>query len=110
MQEYIFSRISKKTRNNLDNSTYCFSLAANTAFIALMAADLGINKASNINWARGQIHYMLGDNPRQSSYVVGFGQNPPKRPHHKSRYSFIVDELPTSQKHMRDHNMANLIS
>ena len=83
-----------------------FSLAANTAFIALMAADLGINKASNINWARGQIHYMLGDNPRQSSYVVGFGQNPPKRPHHKSRYSFIVDELPTSPKHMRDDKMA----
>ena len=87
-----------------------FSLAANTAFIALMAADLGINKASNINWARGQIHYMLGDNPRQSSYVVGFGQNPPKRPHHKSRYSFIVDELPTSPKHMCVHKKAQLIT
>ena len=60
-------------------------LSANTAFIALMAADLGINPVTNINWAQGQIHYMLGDNPRQSSYVVGYGNNPPKRPHHKGR-------------------------
>ncbi|XP_060580783.1 endoglucanase A-like [Ruditapes philippinarum] len=57
---------------------------ANVAFIALMAADLGIDAEANKNWAKGQIDYMLGDNPRSSSYVVGFGNNPPKQPHHKS--------------------------
>ena len=60
-------------------------VTANTAFIALMAADMGIDTIANIDWAEGQIHYMLGDNPRQSSYVVGFGNNPPLRPHHKAR-------------------------
>jgi endoglucanase len=60
--------------------------SANVAFIALMAADLGIDAEANKNWAKGQIDYMLGDNPRSSSYVVGFGNNPPKQPHHKSRY------------------------
>ena len=60
-------------------------IAANAAFIALMAAELGINPHTNTEWAESQIHYMLGDNPRQSSYVVGFGKNPPKNPHHKSR-------------------------
>lgn len=59
-------------------------VVANAAFIALMAADLGIDTDSNKDWAEGQIKYMLGDNPRGSSYVVGFGNNPPKQPHHKS--------------------------
>ena len=66
--------------------TLLFRFLANTAFIALLAADQGISTAENKEWAEGQIHYMLGDNPRQSSYVVGFGNNSPKQPHHKSRY------------------------
>lgn len=52
-----------------------------------MAAELGINPDTNKAWAESQIHYMLGDNPRQSSYVVGFGNNSPKNPHHKSRWA-----------------------
>ena len=27
---------------------------------------------------------MLRDNPRQSSYVVGYGENFPKQPHHRA--------------------------
>ena len=34
------------------------------------------------NFAKKQIHYMLGDSGR--SFVVGFGHNPPQRPHHSS--------------------------
>ena len=30
-----------------------------------------------------QLHYVAGDNDR-GSYIVGFGQNPPKRPHHRN--------------------------
>ena len=30
---------------------------------------------------KSQIDYILGDNGR--SYVVGFGENPPKNPHHR---------------------------
>ncbi|KAI8474345.1 MAG: endo-beta-1,4-glucanase [Monoraphidium minutum] len=32
-------------------------------------------------WAHGQMHYMLGEGGR--SYVVGYGSNPPVRPHHR---------------------------
>ena len=56
--------------------------AANTAFIALMAADLGLKSSAYREFAQKQIHYMLGDGGR--SYVVGFGNNPPERPHHRS--------------------------
>ena len=56
--------------------------SANTAFLALVAADLGLKPTEYRGFARKQIHYMLGDSGR--SFVVGFGTNPPQRPHHRS--------------------------
>ena len=56
--------------------------AANVAFICLLAADMDINSNKYRLFSRKQIHYMLGDSGR--SYVVGFGNNPPQRPHHRS--------------------------
>lgn len=56
--------------------------AANTAFLALVAADHGITPAAYRDFATKQIHYMLGDTGR--SFVVGFGKTPPQRPHHRS--------------------------
>nr|ACE75511.1 beta-1,4-endoglucanase [Eisenia andrei] len=56
--------------------------AANAAFIALVAAKYNILAAEAEQFARSQIHYMLGDAGR--SYVVGFGNNPPQQPHHSS--------------------------
>ncbi|KAK8723947.1 hypothetical protein OTU49_011622 [Cherax quadricarinatus] len=58
--------------------------AANVAFIALWAAKNGFDTSSNQNWARGQIGQLLGDNPRYQSFVVGYGVNPPQKPHHRS--------------------------
>ncbi len=48
-------------------------------------------------FARKQIDYILGDNPRNSSYVVGFGNNYPQQPHHRGSHdgswsTFHVDE------------------
>jgi len=37
-----------------------------------------------LNYAKSQMDYILGDNPRNSSYVVGFGNNYPKFPHHRA--------------------------
>ena len=56
--------------------------AANTAFLALVAADIGITPVIYRSFAKKQIHYMLGDGGR--SFVVGVGKNPPQRPHHRS--------------------------
>ncbi|NDD22204.1 MAG: hypothetical protein EBZ96_10050, partial [Synechococcaceae bacterium WB9_3_282] len=30
------------------------------------------------------IDYILGDNPRNSSYLVGYGDNSPQQPHHRA--------------------------
>nr|XP_006826093.1 PREDICTED: endoglucanase 15-like [Saccoglossus kowalevskii] len=56
--------------------------SANTAFIALIAAENGVKTAEYQDFAKAQIHYMLGDSGR--SYVIGYGVNPPDRPHHRS--------------------------
>ncbi|CAF3760770.1 unnamed protein product [Rotaria sordida] len=56
--------------------------AGNAAFICLQAADVGINTQEYLDFASRQINYMLGDSGR--SYVIGFGQNYPQRPHHRS--------------------------
>ncbi|MCL7049711.1 hypothetical protein MKW94_030801 [Papaver nudicaule] len=36
-----------------------------------------------LQFAKKQMDYLLGSNPRQSSYMVGFGNNPPKQAHHR---------------------------
>ncbi|MPC16854.1 Endoglucanase A [Portunus trituberculatus] len=46
------------------------------------AADLGIKSEEYRAFGKQQIHYMLGSTGR--SFVVGFGNNPPQRPHHAS--------------------------
>ncbi|KAK8384973.1 hypothetical protein O3P69_014502 [Scylla paramamosain] len=56
--------------------------AANVAFVCLRAADLGIKSETYRTFGKQQIHYMLGSTGR--SFVVGFGNNPPQRPHHAS--------------------------
>ncbi|CAF4634798.1 unnamed protein product [Rotaria sp. Silwood2] len=56
--------------------------AGNVAFLCLQAADIDINTQEYLNFAARQINYMLGDSDR--SYVIGFGQNYPQRPHHRS--------------------------
>jgi hypothetical protein len=52
--------------------------AANTAFLAFVFADkVGDTGTRYRDFARAQINYILGANPNNRSYVVGFGNNPP---------------------------------
>jgi len=37
-----------------------------------------------LDFAKGQIDYILGDNPNGMSYMVGFGDKYPKFPHHRA--------------------------
>ncbi|CAF1310342.1 unnamed protein product, partial [Didymodactylos carnosus] len=56
--------------------------AGNVAFVCLQAAAAGINTQEYVNFAAKQINYILGDSGR--SYVIGFGNDYPKKPHHRS--------------------------
>ena len=55
---------------------------SNSVFVCLRAADAGITPEVYREFAREQIGYILGDSGR--SFVVGYGVNPPQRPHHRA--------------------------
>ncbi|WZZ13135.1 hypothetical protein YC2023_106224 [Brassica napus] len=46
-----------------------------------------------LSFAKSQVDYILGDNPRATSYMVGYGNNFPQRVHHRgsSIVSYKVD-------------------
>ncbi|WP_182877078.1 glycoside hydrolase family 9 protein [Microbispora sp. H10670] len=79
--------------------------AANTAFVALVYSDWltdATRKARYHDFAVRQINYALGDNPRKSSFVVGFGANPPRNPHHRTAHGSWSDNLsePAQSRHI----------
>jgi endoglucanase len=79
--------------------------AANTSFVAFVYSD-GLadaaKRARYHDFAVRQIDYMLGANPRGSSYVVGFGANPPRNPHHRTAHGSWVNDIntPIDQRHV----------
>ncbi|MDX3069889.1 glycoside hydrolase family 9 protein, partial [Streptomyces sp. ND04-05B] len=80
--------------------------AANTAFAALSYSDWltgdATRKTRYHDFAVRQIDYALGDNPRKSSYVVGFGANPPTKPHHRTSHGSWTDQItnPAESRHV----------
>jgi endoglucanase len=79
--------------------------AANTSFIALVYADAITDatlKTRYHDFAKRQIDYALGTNPQSRSYVVGFGANPPRNPHHRTAHASWTDQLtfPLESRHV----------
>jgi hypothetical protein len=78
--------------------------AANTAFAAMVYADSITDatlQARYRTFAKSQIDYALGNNPGKHSFMVGFGVNPPKRPHHRGAHGSWLDSLtdPVEDRH-----------
>jgi hypothetical protein len=71
--------------------------ASTTAYIALVyAKSLPLtdpNRQSYVDFAKREIDYILGDNPRHSSYVVGYGQNYPINPHHRASHDSHTNNI-----------------
>jgi endoglucanase len=79
--------------------------AANTAFLALVYSDElsdATKRQRYHDFAVRQINYALGQNPRNSSYVVGFGANPPRNVHHRTAHGSWNDNInePTVSRHI----------
>jgi hypothetical protein len=79
--------------------------AANTAFVALVHGDHitdPVRRQRYHDFAVRQIDYALGANPRRSSYVIGFGANPPKNPHHRTAHGSWWDsqQVPVETRHV----------
>ncbi|TDC57281.1 endoglucanase, partial [Micromonospora sp. KC207] len=79
--------------------------ASNTAFAALVYSDKtadATRKTRYHDFAVRQINYALGDNPRKSSYQIGFGANAPRNPHHRTAHGSWWDSqtVPTETRHV----------
>ena len=78
--------------------------ASTTAFIALSYSDIAPadKRALYVAFAKKQIDYILGDNPRDASYVVGVGKNYPINPHHRAAHDSPTHSIdnPTNNRHL----------
>jgi endoglucanase len=80
--------------------------AANTAFLALIYSDNPqltdqVKRQRYHDLAVRQINYALGQNPRNSSYLVDFGVNSPHNVHHRTAHGSWTDSIndPTRSRH-----------
>lgn len=83
--------------------------SANTSFIALVysdylqAVDPGNPRVQTYHdFAVGQLEYMLGDNPMNMSYQIGYGSVSPTSPHHRTAHGAWNDKLdadPVENRH-----------
>lgn len=68
------------------------SLAANTSFVGFVYSDWLRERGETakaeryFNFGVSQINYILGNNPQNRSYVIGYGDNYPKNPHHRTAH------------------------
>ncbi|MEV0269139.1 glycoside hydrolase family 9 protein [Hamadaea sp. NPDC050747] len=79
--------------------------SANTAWVALVYSDYlsdATRKARYHDFATSQINYILGSNPNNRSYMIGFGNNSPINPHHRTAHGSWTDSLtsPTNNRHV----------
>eukprot|EP01137_Pigoraptor_chileana_P023362 Opistho-2@89521 len=82
--------------------------ATTTAFTAFAYARLIAKSKPAVAtaytaWAKVQVDYALGVNPANRSYVVGFGKNYPKNPHHRGAtggWANSVTCCPTTSRHI----------
>lgn len=69
--------------------------ATTTSFIALSYVDSGLCPSGKVKayteFAEKQANYALGSSGR--SYMVGFGENPPKNPHHRTAQGSYCDNM-----------------
>ncbi|KAA8538718.1 hypothetical protein F0562_028301 [Nyssa sinensis] len=82
----------------IDQSTPGTEIAAETS--AAMAASSIAMQHLDRPYARRLLNkaklmdYILGKNPQERSYMVGFGKNPPTQPHHRGA---SVPKMPANQ-------------
>jgi endoglucanase len=79
--------------------------AANTAFIAAVYGDWvqdATKKQRYQDFTKSQINYILGNNPRSGSYVVGFGSKSPQHPHHRTAHGSWcgMQNTPANHRHI----------
>lgn len=55
-----------------------------------------------VEWAKSQMDYILGDNPMNRCYEVGYAENSAKEPHHRASHASLTNSMedPVDAKHV----------
>lgn len=55
-----------------------------------------------VDWCKDQTDYILGDNPMNRAYEVGYDENSAKHPHHRASHGSLTNsmEFPVEQRHV----------
>ena len=77
----------------------------NTSLLAFIYSDWvtdAAKKKQYHDFAVRQVDYILGENPAKRSYVIGFGINPPTKPHHRTAHGSWADNMkvPVESRHV----------
>lgn len=83
----------------------CLRYATTAGFIASVACDTildGTDTSKYVDFYEAQANYCLGDNPDNRSYMVGYGENSPQNPHHRTAHGSWKNalETPTTNRHI----------
>ncbi|KAI4368043.1 hypothetical protein MLD38_016652 [Melastoma candidum] len=62
---------------------------------SLQCASGNVPASALLSFAKSQVDYILGDNPRGTSYMVGYGSNYPRRVHHRGSSIVSIKVNPT---------------
>ncbi|XP_023636775.1 endoglucanase 19 isoform X2 [Capsella rubella] len=92
--------IFRQSWNNMQFVTSASFLAAvYSDYLSSSKRDLrcsqgNVSPSKLLDFSKSQVDYILGDNPRATSYMVGYGNNYPRQVHHRgsSIVSFNVDQ------------------
>ncbi|MEL7332924.1 MAG: glycoside hydrolase family 9 protein [Cyanobacteria bacterium J06560_2] len=76
-------------------------MASSAAFIAGVYGDTVTDpQGKYAAFAADQVDYLLGDNPNNFSYMVGFGKQYPKQPHHRNATGTPDFDTPANNRHI----------
>ena len=55
-----------------------------------------------VDWCKGQTDYLLGDNPMDTCYIVGYAENSAVNPHHRASHGSTTNSMlePETQRHV----------
>jgi endoglucanase len=74
-------------------------LSANTSFVGFIYSDWLKSQGQTeqaqryFDFGVSQINYILGNNPAQRSYQVGYGANSPQNPHHRTAHGSWLNNM-----------------
>lgn len=59
---------------------------------SLQCSSGSVQPSELLSFAKSQVDYILGDNPRATSYMVGYGNNYPRQVHHRAASIVSIKE------------------